>query len=44
MNNPGYTSVVQKGSIENGFSAAELSNEFAQHLDKVEPLPNGCAF
>ncbi|MGB2760494.1 MAG: hypothetical protein WBC58_11100, partial [Maribacter stanieri] len=44
MNNSGYASAVQKGSIKNGFSDAELSNEFAQHLEKVEPLPNGCAF
>ncbi|WP_424002057.1 hypothetical protein [Maribacter sp. IgM3_T14_3] len=44
MNNSGYASAVQRGSVENGFSATELSNEFAQHLEKAGPLPNGCAF
>lgn len=44
MNNSGYTSAVQKGSVANGFSADELSTDFAENLEKVAPLPNGCAF
>ena len=44
MNTTGYASAVQKGSIVNGFSAAELSSDFAKGLEKVAPLPNGCAF
>jgi hypothetical protein len=44
MNTTGYSFAVQKGSIEKGFLATELSNEFAQNLEKVSPLPNGCAF
>ena len=44
INTTGYASAVQKGSIVNGFSAAELSSDFAKGLEKVAPLPNGCAF
>ncbi|MBU2972778.1 hypothetical protein [Zobellia sp. B3R18] len=44
MNSLGYASEVQKGSVENGFMKAELDSEFAKELEKVEPLPTGCAF
>lgn len=44
MNPTGYASAVQKGSIINGFSASELSSDFAEGLEKIAPLPNGCAF
>lgn len=44
MNTSGYGVRVQKGSVENGFMAAELDVEFAKELQKKEPLPTGCAF
>ncbi len=44
MNTSGYGAMVQKGSVENGFTSAELDIEFAKDLQKKAPLPNGCAF
>ena len=44
MNTSGYGSKAQKGSVENGFIAAELEVDFAKDLEKEEPLPTGCAF
>lgn len=44
MNTSGYGAVVQKGSVKNGFTAAELDVEFAKDLQKKEPLPAVCAF
>ncbi|MDB2606570.1 hypothetical protein N9Y48_02190 [Zobellia sp.] len=44
INTLGYASEVQKGSIENGFLAAELDADFAIELEKSEPLPTGCDF
>ncbi|VXB13596.1 hypothetical protein [Maribacter litoralis] len=44
MNTTGYSSAVQKGTIETGFSAAELSATFANDLENQQPLPTGCAF
>ncbi len=44
MNNTGYSNKVYKGSVANGFSAADLDVEFAQNLENTAPLPNGCAF
>ncbi len=44
INTLGYASAVQKGSVENGFMPAQLDSEFAKELEKVEPLPTGCAF
>lgn len=44
MNTSGYGTKAQKGSVENGFTAAELDVEFAKDLEKTEPLPTGCAF
>lgn len=44
MNTSGYGTQVQKGSVENGFIAVDLDVEFAKDLEKVEPLPSGCAF
>lgn|SRR5665811_831078 len=44
MNNSGYSIQAQKGSVENGFQATELDVKFAEDLEKVAPLPDGCAF
>jgi len=44
MNTSGYGAMVYKGSVENGFTVAELDVEFAKGLEKKEPLPTGCAF
>lgn len=44
MNNSGYASQAQKGSVENGFQATELEEDFAKDLEETEPLPDGCAF
>ena len=44
MNTSGYGTKAQKGSVENGFLAAELDDEFAKDLENMPPLPIGCAF
>ncbi|MUH36028.1 hypothetical protein D9O36_09260 [Zobellia amurskyensis] len=44
INTLGYISKVQKGSVESGFMTAQLDVEFANELQKTEPLPTGCAF
>ncbi len=44
MNNSGYAIKAQKGSVEDGFQATELDVQFAMDLEKVAPLPDGCAF
>ncbi len=44
MNNSGYGTKAFKGSAANGFSSQELDVEFAKNLQKMEPLPQGCAF
>lgn len=44
MNNSGYASQAQKGSVVNGFQATELDVEFAKDLEKEAPQPDGCAF
>ena len=44
MNNLGYGSAVQKGSIANGFTPATLDVDFAKTLQEQEPLPDGCDF
>ncbi len=44
MNNSGYSVGAQKGSVQNGFQTTELGVEFAKDLEKMAPLPNGCAF
>ncbi|UII76758.1 hypothetical protein LV716_02915 [Flagellimonas sp. HMM57] len=43
MNNSGYGKNVMKGSVKEGFKEFELGI-FAEDLDKIEPLPTGCAF
>ena len=44
MNNTGYSNKVFKGSVENGFTAADLDVEFAKDLEDASPLPSACDF
>ncbi len=44
MNNTGYSSKVFKGSVVDGFVAANLDVEFAKELEESEPLPAKCDF
>ena len=44
MNPDGYSSMAQQGTVESGFSAIALSEDFATQLAFVEPLPKNCAF
>lgn len=44
MNNTGYSLQAYKGSVSNGFVAANTINDFARELEIEAPLPNGCAF
>ncbi len=44
MNNTGYGGLVVKGSVEDGFQITPWPDGFATGLEKVQPLPTGCAF
>lgn len=46
MNNSGYSIgiVAMIGTIENGFKPIELEKGFGEDLEKLKPLPSGCAF
>jgi len=44
MNTSGYGGVAFKGSVQDGFVAAELAAEFAAEVVEQEPLPFGCDF
>ena len=44
INTLGYGSLVFGGTVEDGFEAVELPIEFGADLDKIDPLPNNCAF
>ena len=44
MNNSGYSYAAMAGSVADGFEADSLSDDFANDLQNVEPLPDGCAF
>jgi len=44
MNNTGYGGLVMKGSVDAGFQITPWPDDFAEGVDKVEPLPTGCAF
>lgn len=44
MNTSGYGTKAYIGSVKNGFTATTLNDDFAQNLDTVAPLPDGCAF
>lgn len=44
MNNLGYGGKAMTGTVKDGFRYKELEKSFAIKLEKVEPLPDGCAF
>ena len=44
MNNSGYVAQAQKGSVEKGFEATQLDVAFANDLEYMPPLPDGCTF
>lgn len=44
MNTSGYGTKAFIGSVNEGFIATTLNEDFLQSLDKEEPLPSGCAF
>jgi len=44
MNATGYGGTTFKGSVQNGFKAAELAADFAADVESQAPLPQGCAF
>ncbi len=44
MNTSGYGELALKGSVNAGFQATTLDENFSQNLASEEPLPNGCAF
>ena len=44
MNNSGYGIRVMGGTVDTGLVAKQLSIEFAEDLNKMEPLPKNCAF
>lgn len=44
MNNSGYGGAAMKGSVEDGFETTDFPSDFAEGLDQVSPLPNGCNF
>ena len=44
MNNTGYASLAQRGTVTDGFKMIELESNFANQLSEQEPLPNNCAF
>lgn len=44
MNDTGYSQNAMVGSATEGFEPIELPENFAPHLAKKPPLPDGCAF
>lgn len=44
MSNSGYSPQVQQGNVSSGFTASNLSPDFANDLASIEPLPKDCAF
>ena len=40
----GYSTRAMKGTISEGFSSANLAEDFATELKEMEPQPNECAF
>ncbi|MEM9361015.1 MAG: hypothetical protein AAGA43_00195 [Bacteroidota bacterium] len=44
MNNSGYSTKAFRGTVQAGFSAFDLSDDFASDLESTQPLPDGCAF
>jgi hypothetical protein len=44
MNNTGYGGLVMKGSVQDGFQITPWPDNFAEAVEKAQPLPSGCAF
>ncbi len=44
MNDSGYVRNAMVGSATDGFEPIELPENFAPHVAKKPPLPDGCAF
>lgn len=44
MNPTGYVGAAYRGSVSSGFAPAELEAGFRASLERVRPLPTGCAF
>ncbi|EZH75658.1 hypothetical protein ATO12_02390 [Aquimarina atlantica] len=44
MNTSKYGDKVFKGNVNEGFTRSTLESEFANHLERTQPLPDGCAF
>jgi len=44
MNNTGYGGKVMAGNVVHGFQHKALEPDFAESLEKEQPLPDGCAF
>jgi len=44
MNNLGYGSIIQSGTIEDGFTREVLSPATNASLETTAPLPKDCAF
>lgn len=44
MNTSSYGQEAMQGSVEEGFTSVTLEKDFALHLEKQAPLPQGCAF
>lgn len=44
MNTSGYGTQTFKGSVANGFTSFTTEKDFAAAVEKLQPLPTGCAF
>ncbi len=44
MNNAGFGEKAITGTVKDGFTKVALDKDFAEDLEKEEPLPDGCAF
>jgi len=40
----GFGGAAFKGSVQAGFEATQLDADFARDLERIDPLPDGCAF
>ena len=44
MNTVGYGGIVLKGTVQAGFEPVEVEAGFGSSLERVQPLPEDCAF
>ena len=44
MNTTGYGGALMKGSVRDGFEPVEVEAGFGSGLERVQPLPEDCAF